>query len=135
MYIYVQPDSPNTSGGKSMTHGNSPFNMISPDRTTYTKRPHRNGIDDKSIALNDISVLNELSVNDVSNVVSENISVDTVMTEALEMGNDDTTILLLINPMTSYLILKKMRHININSLRNMIQFAPYYKMGCVIYSH
>ena len=38
------PDSPNTSGGKSMTHGNTPFTMISPDRATNTKRPHRNGI-------------------------------------------------------------------------------------------
>ena len=75
-----------------MTHGNTPFTMISPDRATDTKRPHRNGIGDKPIALDDRSVLNELSVNDVSSVVSENISVDTVMTQALEMGNDYTIV-------------------------------------------
>ena len=119
------PDSPNTSGGKSMTHSNTPFTMISPDRATNTKRPHRNGIGDKPIALNDRSVLNELSVNDVSNVVIDNISVDTVMTQALEMGNDDT----IVNEPNDFISdLKKLRycnpknmiigHININSLRN-----------------
>ena len=62
---------------------------------------------------------------DVSNVVSENISVDTVMTQALEMGNDDT----IVNEPNDFISdLKKLRycypkniiigHININSLRN-----------------
>ena len=94
-------------------------------RPTGTKRPHRNGIGDTPTALNDRSVLNELSVNDVSNVVSENICVDTVMTEALEMGNDDT----IVNEPNDFISdLKKLQycnpknmiigHININSLRN-----------------
>ena len=119
------PDSPYTFGGKSMTHGNTPFTMISPNRAINTKIPHRKGIGDKPVALNDRSVLKELSVNDVSNIVSENISVDTVMTQALEMGNDDT----IVNEPNDFISnLKKLRycnpknmiigHISKNSLRN-----------------
>ena len=73
------PDSPNTSGDKSMTHDNTPFTMISPDRATNTKRPHRNGIDDKPIALNDfISDLKKLRYCNPKNMIIGYININSL---------------------------------------------------------